>query len=339
MDILDTWTFRSASPVVPSQFESGIRGARVSTQALLVYGDTGFGVVGTVRSGTSTVACGTGAGSVLVTFEVTEDPLEGGTTQGWTLVMNLWQEGTTLHLDGTVTHVVAFGATTTYTGGWTYSDATGPLLDPASDVGFQDSVAEMFNLSTPAGAVASHTNFFATIISTIGNVGQLLINTILDIGIRYTPPVTCLGPYIPSGTGQSCANNRISCSDRLVEFCQRIGDIPNVSNAVRKCMKGRCGCGGSSFSRTRITCSPSSHCGPCGAGAGGCSFVGTTNWYCQVAGVDPCRCIDTVFQEMAHSCGVPHTLQYYINGAQCTNADPACSISGWFRDQCAGVKP
>ncbi len=302
--------------------------------ALLVFGDTA-----TVRSGSSSVACGTGADSVSMTFDVTDgDPLVGGVTQGWTLVMNLWQEGDTLHLDGVMTHVVALGATTVYTGGWTYSDATGPLPDPASEAGFQEAVGNMFNLDTSGGAVAGHSSFFGTIISFIGNVGQLLINYILDIPRPYTPPVTCLGPSIPDGTGQSCENDRISCSDQLVDLCQMIGDIPNVSIGFRKCMKGRCGCSGSSFSRTRITCESGSDCGFCG-NAGGCSLGGTRNWYCEGASLDPCSCANTVFQEMAHSCGALHTAQYYTNGFQCVSGDASCAISGWFRDQCSGAKP
>lgn len=305
------------------QLDEPVPNASGGDIALSVFNDTG-----TARTGTSSVACGTGAGNVLVTFEVTdEDPSGGGITQGWTLVMSLWQDGTMLHLDGTMMHVVAFGATTTYTGGWTYSDADGPLLDPASEVGFPEAVAAMFNLGLPpGGATAAAGGFFGSLISLIGNVVQITINYIRDIGIPYTPPIFCLGPNIDTSR---CASGAISCLGVIGDLALKIDQIPNVSLGFKKCMKGRMGCGGSHHPRIRTTCRSSNDCGPCAAfrpGAlAGCSLGGTTNWYCNSSLVSKCVCSRTIFHEASHSCG---TLDLQ-NGAR----NDSYRIGDWFEDE------
>jgi len=111
--------------------------------------------------------------------------------------------------------------------------------------------------------------------------------------------------------------------------------MPGVSMAFRKSMKGRFGCGGSSHPRLRVTCASASDCGPCGGGAGGCNILGSTIWYCQAPTLQRCRCIDTVFHEASHSCGIGHSLEYMLQDPlTCDIAgERACEIGEWFRDE------
>ncbi len=238
-----------------------------------------------------------------------------------------------------MTNVVAIGSTTTYTGGWTYSDATGPLLDPTSDVGFPEAVADMFNLTVPpGGATAAAGGFFGSLISLIGNAVQITINYILDIGIPYTPPTFCLGPRIDNGVGGSCEGN-IPCSGDINDLALKIDQIPNVGIGFKKCMKGRMGCGGSHHRRIRISCSDVNNCGPCSyTTAAGCNLGGSQLWYCGST-TQTCNCSGVIFHEMSHACGALDDRSC-PGDTSCSNLQPpdqfqgACRLGYWFEDQC-----
>jgi hypothetical protein len=118
--------------------------------------------------------------------------------------------------------------------------------------------------------------------------------------------------------------------DDIADMALEIGNNPGVSTAFKKCMEGRCGCGGSSFGRIRIQCDDDSSCGTCGD-AWGCNLGGSTLTYCDTRNVE-CRCVNTVFHEMSHSCGALHTAQYFQQG--CMPGDQPCAIGDWFDDQC-----
>ena len=148
-------------------------------------------------------------------------------------------------------------------------------------------------------------------------------------------PSYCLGPSIYDGSGQSCEDVDIPCRDRLGDMCEMIHSLPGVTTAFKKCMKGRCACGGSVHDRLQISCAPPDDCGPCsvwGGFAAGCNLGGSQIWYCQT---DPtlCRCANTVFHEMSHACGTMHTMEYWQTG-MCVPGDEPCRIGYWFEDQC-----
>ncbi|MEK6675828.1 MAG: hypothetical protein AABZ47_09260 [Planctomycetota bacterium] len=172
-----------------------------------------------------------------------------------------------------------------------------------------------------------------------GNIASHLVTTIVDLFRPYTPPTSCSGPIVHNGAGQSCENVTVPCLSVLDDLCLKIDDIPNVSVTFKKCMKGRCGCGGSSTKRLRISCDDSDDCGPCG-NAGGCNIAGSTAWYCD-GSQDECRCADTVFHEMTHSCGIGHSLEFWINPSCDIPNETACEIGNWFEDECnlAGPTP
>jgi len=112
--------------------------------------------------------------------------------------------------------------------------------------------------------------------------------------------------------------------------------LPHVTTAFRKCMKGRFGCGGSSHPRLRVTCASASNCGPCGGGAGGCNILGSTLWYCPSPTIKRCQCIDTMFHEASHSCGILHSAEYLqLRTCQVPN-ERACEIGEWFGDRFEG---
>lgn len=127
----------------------------------------------------------------------------------------------------------------------------------------------------------------------------------------------------------------IPCADKLGEMCEKIDDLPGVSTAFKQCMKGRCACGGSSFSRLEITCDDQDSCGPCAAlgDAGGCSLGGSQMWYCGPVDDEDqeCLCVNIIFHEMSHACGaLDQTGESY-------------RIGSWFEDQCSadpvGARP
>lgn len=152
---------------------------------------------------------------------------------------------------------------------------------------------------------------------------------IIDIFRPYTPPTACNGPLINDGAGQSCEDVDVPCADILDDMCLLIDSLPNVSTAFKKCMKGRCGCGGSSHARARMTCAESDACGPCeGVEADGCNSGGPQLWYCG-DDLSECECVSVVFHEMSHSCGALDLE----NGAN----NDAYRIGDWFQGECEGL--
>jgi len=111
-------------------------------------------------------------------------------------------------------------------------------------------------------------------------------------------------------------------------FSRRFAQL--VSTIYEKCIKGRCGCGGSSFPRAHIRCDDANDCGGCGLGFG-CNLGGSTLLFCDPR-LNLCQCVNTVFHEMAHSCGALHTIQYYQQ-KRCVPGDPACAIGDWFQTE------
>jgi len=298
-----------------------------------------------MRNGSVAVGCGVGGGSANLVIDVNNgNPSGNGPTRSWTLTQAVVASGQTITMWGDITIIDATTGTTTLVGGWTWSVASGPQIDPASNSGFQAAVAEMLNLTTASGGSVAAGGFdLGTILTWLANVTKLGINYIRDWFIQYTPPTSCIGPIVEDGAGQSCENAGLLCGNDLADMCLNIADMPG-STGFKKCMKGRCGCGGSSFPRLKIKCAATSDCGVCGL-AGGCSLVGDDAWYCQSDGADACSvCVDTVFHEMSHACGA-------LDDPDCMGAEPACpvldpdSVQGacriglWFGEQCCLEPP
>jgi len=119
-----------------------------------------------------------------------------------------------------------------------------------------------------------------------------------------------LGPKILDGSGESCDGVDIPCREDLDDVALYLNDLPGVSTAFKKCMKGRLGCGGSSFRRLRVKCDDVDSCGPCAPlqecinnGCLGCNLGGSTLFYCIKATTSDCECVQTVLHEASHSCG------------------------------------
>ncbi len=124
------------------------------------------------------------------------------------------------------------------------------------------------------------------------------------------------------------------CDVKLPDMCEKIDELPGVSNAFKQCMQGRCGCGGSHHKRLKISCADKNDCGPCGSSRG-CSLGGSQMWYCDPT-TDECNCIETVFHEMSHACGAMHSLEYWIEQSCDVNDDP-CRIGRWFQSECGST--
>jgi len=228
---------------------------------------------------------------------------------------------------------VVEGTSSSVSGGWVYSAATGLAVHPDSHPAFADEFAAMFHVSNSLRAFS-----LGVLFRTLGNIIALGINYFLDIFVPFTAPAECLGPIIQDDPGESCENDPPPCADKLAELCEALDGIPGVSTAFKKCMKGRCGCGGSSFSRARISCDDQNSCGPENAEAGGYNEGGPRIWYCNPLPGD-CPCFDTVFHEMAHSCGIAHSFEYYNEPSCSIPGEQACVIGQWFRSQQDGCVP
>jgi hypothetical protein len=225
---------------------------------------------------------------------------EGG-FGAWSLTQTVRLEGGAVRLSGTIVRIQTGQAPTIRSGGWIYSAGGGAREDPNSEPGFHDDAALMFGCAA-AGAAAAALSL-ADLLTEIANIAQMIINYLLDLLIPYTPPTSCTGASISDGTGQSCNGVNIPCRNDLDEMCLKVGDIPGVSVAFKKCMKGRCGCGGSRFRKAFISCADQDNCGPCrGTPAGGCSINGSQMWYCTTTS-NACFCANIVFHEMSHACG------------------------------------
>lgn len=279
-------------------------------------------------------------GSVTLTAHPTQGTgdlvvqLSEGGFRDWTLTQTVRLEGGAVRLWGTIERTQVLQVPTIRSGGWSYSAGGGAQEDPDSEPGFHDDAALMFRC-TAGGAAAAAFNL-ADLLTLIANIIQMAINYVLDLFIPYTPPLpgTCTGPSISDGAGQSCENVDIPCADGLAEMCESVGDIPGVSVAFKKCMKGRCGCGGSRHPRANVSCAGVYTCGPCTdpLGAWGCNLLGSQIWYCN-PNANMCDCVETIFHEMSHACGQPDQP-----GRVCppTSGNPigACRIGMWFEDQC-----
>jgi hypothetical protein len=244
-----------------------------------------------------------------------------------------------LQVWGTVERIEVLGETTIRSGGWIYSAGGGAQEDPNSEPGFHGDAAAMLHCGGAVAALSPQ-----DVLSFIANVASMMVYYVLDALIPYTPPTSCTGPSISDGSGQSCENADIPCADDLDNMCLGIDDLPGVSNAFKKCMKGRCGCGGSTFPRLRISCADVTNCGPCGSGAGGCNLAGSQIWYCQADGADSCgTCVTTVFHEMAHACGQLDDPDC-VAPNECPVPDPdlfegACRTGYLFGEQCCSDPP
>ena len=282
---------------------------------------------GPFAGGTAVVTVDSTGREVRAVVEITEDAVTR------TFEQTVWGIGQTLFVRGTIT----FEDGTALSGGWTYSAAEGVVEDPDCDPGFSEEVAGMFHVGYIGGGGAAPV-FLALedLLTLIGNILKMIVNFILDALIPYEPPESCDGPIIQN----SCEPGDVPCRDDIAGLCKAaIDDIPGVSNAFKKCMKGRCGCGGSTFPAIRITCAESADCGPCAVygTTHGCNLAGTEIWYC-----DPtefvCPCANRVFHEMSHTCG---QLDIPPPPETCPPAegDPqgACRIGIWFEDECLAM--
>jgi len=239
-----------------------------------------------------------------------------------------------LHIEGSITvHDSTIPDDwTVLEGGWLY--AAGMIVETSGTApAFSFEVASMLH-TVPVGMGAARAGFsLGDLGSLIGNFLSMLIHYWQDARIPYTPPEDCTGPTVTA----SCEVGDLPCRYDIDDVCVAgIDAIPGVSTAFKKCMKGRCGCGGSTFPPIRITCADSSQCGPCGfwGETYGCNLGGTTEWY-RDPRPDPCDCANTLFHEMSHTCGardIPPAP------APCgRDNDPllgACRIGFYFEDGC-----
>ena len=161
-------------------------------------------------------------------------------------------------------------------------------------------------------------------------LAPLGLHYILDVFIPYEPPERddCEGPRILDGDGESCENVDIPCVGDFQRMCGEIDNLTDVADSFKQCMRGRCGCGGSTHGRMRIRCEDEDDCGPCGGlvdQAYGCNIGGSLLWYCDPTEF-PCDCVRTLFHEMSHACGALDLE----NGAPLD----AYRIGDWFQAEC-----
>jgi hypothetical protein len=284
-----------------------------ATSTALLYDSAGL-----ISTGNITLTVHSTQGTADLVVQLTE------ASRRSTLSQTVRVENGLLRLWGTLQVDRGLVGKTERTGGWVYSAGGGPQEDPNSAPGFHDDAAAMFHC---ASAVAAFS--LQGVVYQFTNAIQMLIDYILNQWIPYTPPTSCTGPSIRDAPGQSCAGVNIPCKNDLPDMCLSIGDLPGVSNAFKKCMKGRCGCGGSRHKRTFITCDDEKSCGACGVPPSGiiyygCSLLGQQLWYCDPSGVR-CDCIESVSHEMSHACGA-------YDGQGVGNYD-AYRIGDWFRDE------
>ena len=269
---------------------------------------------GGLATGFSNVKAYPNSGNVALDLELTEGEITRILDQVLSLTDGVLTNLGTLMIDD------GSGQITVLTGGWTYSSAGGVVVNPDSDPGFIDALGGM--LLVPD--VRSRGFGLHTIVTFIGNVVRMGVGYLLDLFVPYTPPTYCLGPSIFDGSGQSCEDVDISCRDRLGEMCEMIHSLPGVTTAFKKCMKGRCACGGSFRDRLQISCASFDDCGPCsvwGVPAAGCNLGGSQTWYCYEHPFS-CVCVNTVFHEMSHACGTMHRMDYWQAG-ECIPGDEA----------------
>jgi hypothetical protein len=284
-----------------------------------------------VRTGWVSVTTADGSGAVGLQIVTTFDDGVVGPDPQWTLNQTMRLNGEELTFTGSINVVEPSGNSYTLAGGWTYSATGGPMFDPSSDLEFQNTLGNMLAFDPPvvAGGGAPP----GALLSIPANAATMTLNYLRDSRRAYTAPTHCNGPIYQDGSGQSCEDVNIPCQAKIPDIALLIDAMTDVSPAFKKCMKGRFGCGGSYRRQLRIRCDDSSSCGACGS-AGGCNLMGRDIWYCSVNS-DPCHCAMVVFHEAAHSCGIGHSLQYYLPGGGCSVPDErACEIGFWFETRC-----
>ncbi len=263
-----------------------------------------------VASGTGTVSFESWAWSVNSVVELTE----GSITR--TLDYSVWFTPVGLRGWGTLTTTMG---NPPLSGGWVYTPAGGLSEDPDSDWGFHNAVRGMLHIE-PIGRQPVTRGFgLGNIFRLISNVIGQVVCAVFDVSIIYTPPIAhkCAGPLIHDGPGESCEGKTPPCLDNLSSVYEMVDEIPEVFPAFKQCMKGRLGCGGSSFRRLRINCATESSCGPCEglSEADGCSLGGSHMWFCDKDN-EMCRCANVIFHEMSHSCGaMDQTGDSYLIGS------------------------
>jgi hypothetical protein len=271
-----------------------------------------FDAQGVLADGSSVLTVDRSDGSGNVVIELTEESVVR------TLDLGLWVDGEVLHGWGTLT--IDDGATpVTLAGGWTYAAPSGLEEDPDSDPAFVDEFPNMFHVGSGGGRAG----LLGAILGFIGNVVVMAVNYVVDVFTPYTPPNSCDGPLIYDNSGQTCDGVNIACKNNLDDMCLSIDDIRDVTDCFKQCMKGRCGCGGSSHSRAKVSCDDSDSCGSCGS-ATGCSLAGSGIWYCDPT-TDECICVKTIFHEMGHGCGALDQ-----NGE-------SFRIANWFKSECSNA--
>ena len=322
-DLMDNWyvgglcaTLGTLPPDVADQGDT-----QTATSALvLTDGDVRLGM------GTLLVTTHLADGRIDMVIELALTDGDGVAYRWFTLTQSIYADAGGMTSFGTL-DVGDLSGTTSYVGGWVYTPGAGPSADPDSAPGFEDAIAGM--LSCSDGNIAAGLSF-GSVFGLVGNVVNIGIHYIIDIFHTYTPPTTCLGPQILDGSGQSCHGVDIPCRDALGDVARYIDRIPGVSTAFKRCMKGRLGCGGSSFRRLRAKCDSPTNCGPCGTPLPGdeywgCNIAGATLWYCAPSGVSDCDCVETTLHEASHSCGA---LDW-------ANAYPyhSYAIGDWFKTE------
>ena len=264
---------------------------------------------------------------------MSDDNGSGAPTQSWTLSLDVWTDGSTVYFIGDLVHdsnpAGGTATVTTYQGGWSYSDFTGPIEDSGSDPGFHDTAAAMFNVVAASNAATAQGLSTGSILQMISNIIKMGIYYVRNLSQAWSTPTSCDGPKVRRNAGQTCEDVNITCRTKLDDLCLKIGELTSVSEAFKKCMKGRCSCGGSKHPRSFIDCGDQDECGPCGAAPPltiiyGCNIAGAQEWYCRES-ANSCKCVNAVFHEMSHACGALDLR----NGAPLD----AHRIGDWFQAQ------
>lgn len=152
--------------------------------------------VGTpIAEGTVAVTTDTVSGTIHVSMQLLVGNVPGGPYGViWTLEQDIFLD-TRLYVFGEITKQESLQQPLSWRGGWTYSPTDGLVSDPTSDAGFDGAMAEMFGCESSVAA-AMPLPPLGNILGTIGNLGQLTINYIIDLFRPYKPPANCSGPKV-----------------------------------------------------------------------------------------------------------------------------------------------
>ncbi len=233
------------------------------------------------RTGSVLVTTANGSDSVGLQIVTTLDDGVVGPDPQWTLNQTMRLEGEELSFHGSINVVEPSGNSYTLAGGWTYSATAGPVIDPSSAPEFQTALANLQGFEVPVVAGGSLSP--GAILSMISNVATMALNYLRDLGYPYTAPTTCYGATLGGQVAVlGCPNGFPPCLFNIPELAESIGALTNVSQAFKKCMKGRFGCGGSFHPQLKVRCDDYGSCGPCSyeAEAIGCNLGGRDLWFC-----------------------------------------------------------